>query len=48
MPLTQPPENTSARKRKDEPFNVTTLATAGNNTVEIIQYNDNDVYAGVV
>lgn len=48
MPLTQPPENTSARKRKDEPFNVTTLATTGSNTVEIIQYNDSDVYAGIV
>jgi len=48
MPLTQPPENTSARKRKDEPFNVTTLATYGSNTAEIIQYNDSDIYAGAV
>jgi len=48
MPLTQPPENTSARKRKDEPFNVTTLCTAGRNSVEIIQYNDDDVYVGFV
>jgi len=37
MPLTQPPENTSARKRKDEPFNVTTLVQGGTNAVEIIQ-----------
>lgn len=37
MPLTQPPENTSARKRKDEPFNVTTLIGSGTNSVEIIQ-----------
>lgn len=48
QPLTQPPENTSARKRKDEPFNVTTLVTSGRNAVEIIQYNDDDVYVGIV
>jgi len=37
MPLTTPPENTSARKRNDEPFNVTTLIQCGNNVAEIIQ-----------
>lgn len=42
MQLIQPPENTSARKRKDEPCNVTSLAKNGNNTIEIRQYNDND------
>lgn len=42
MQLTQPPENTSARKRKDEPFNIASLAKPGINTLEIIQYNDND------
>jgi len=40
--LTQPPENTSARKRKDYPLNLTEHLKVGSNDFEIAINNDTD------
>jgi len=40
--LTQPPENTSARKRKDFPLPIREYIKRGNNEIEITVTNDRD------
>jgi len=40
--LTQPPENTSARKRKDFPINLTEHLKEGSNELEIVVNNDKE------
>jgi len=42
--LTQPPENTSARKRKDFPLPIREYIKRGNNEIEITVTNDRDTY----
>lgn len=42
--LTQPPENTSARKRKDFPIYIKDFLKRGNNEIEITVTNDKDTY----
>ena len=37
--------NPNARKRKDEPLNITTILNPGKNSIEVIQLNDSNLYA---
>ena len=42
------PENPNAKKRKDEPMNITTLVRTGNNSIEVIQHGDQSTYSAMV
>ena len=42
------PDNQNAKKRKDEPLNITMLVRTGTNSIEVMQHADSNSYCAVI